>query len=352
MGDHFILTGAGDGVVYDESGIPTLFIQGALAFRGVAASAENPHATGVNTPILQGQLTADPATGTALPDFGATYLIDMIAGFVPDESLWINEIDIPAGKVSGSANLAVAPQNHLPFLVATQFEMTPGPSFTGLLDAIDIGIAGVTIHAGADGVLSDDGMHWATANLELPAHLGGGTGEVPDFRISNGVNLSINGGSAFSIPDIVYGSGSVLSYRHCSAYMVLLPASDGLVPAVANHLVVNATLSVDLYGQHSESNAQLQLVSSIDGTTSTLGGGANKIDLEVGAATLRLNPHASNSGISGMAKCGCRPRWAARREPCRMCASAPAAWTLLEASICLFRPSCSSTAHSSRPTPC
>ncbi len=267
LGQHFYLTGPSDVVIFNAT---TLSGDGSLAFgQG-----------GAQVPLFTGAFSVPASAGVLLRNPGSSYDL-RVAGFAVDPAGTNLIINLPAGRVSGASALRITPPG-VDTATTVDFTLTADalgrPVFEGLASLLNFTVSGVQLSA-AGATLSNAGLTAATAELRLPDKLGGLSIAIQSLRITPN-ELGMNGGLAFTLPDMLFGDGSKLKIINNHGVLLYEPEYAGY------RLHINGALEINL-----PENAQTVLIEVTLGEENgepVLSGSLDQLSLTVAQTNLQL----------------------------------------------------------------
>lgn len=238
--DHFQLTGASDYVIATGTLVTGT---GTLAFN-----------TGPQ-PVFQGNFSLDgaaaqPAIGPASP----VWLLTALGDFALQGAPAVTSIDLSSGHISGRAAVRVSPPG-LDRVVWASFGLSPGGAVSGQLDPFELTVAGTRVSV-TNAQLSNTAIQAPAATLIAAETYGGGQQAISGFTLKpQALELGGAAGASFALPNVVFGSGQVISLTHITAQLTvqngvyIFQAQGTLHVALAgNHLTATAGFSVDSHG--------------------------------------------------------------------------------------------------------
>ncbi len=274
LGDYLKVTGSGANLIYD-----TNIVTGTGNLAYIAG----------NLQLFSGSFVADGATGLATLSDGAAYLLDQVAEFEVDNTLRIDQIDLPQALVTGQSGLHLTPPG-VDASATVTFTLAPGAVFSATAAAFQLDTAGVTLSVPTGASISNGLLSAPQVSLVLPAGLGGASMNVDNLTITpSGLSLGQNG-VAFSFPDMLFGNGSHLSLTGNQALFYYYPGDNEY------RLDITSTLTIDLPENHKTRQLSVELQS--EHGESQLSGSLDQLSLEMAGASLDMNALSlDNTGL-------------------------------------------------------
>jgi uncharacterized repeat protein (TIGR01451 family) len=184
--------------------------------------------------------------------------------------------------LDGQATLAVnLPENALSLTVS--FAMDGSGNLSGQIDKLALKISGTTLTLVTVQIVND-GLSVASATLELPKTMGGGTAVVKDVTIDAG-GLHFGGGLTLDLPEVTFGTPASDKLRIKQLHATLTESGGVYL------LQVSGTLALNLPSNKQDIAASFQIDSA-----GNLSGTVAAIDLNLGGNNLALRQVSLTQG--------------------------------------------------------